>query len=216
MASTPGIVDGSRLRSAWRAWRAVVAPLVLVGLVVAGCTGSGTVGEVLTPAAGETPPGNPTLLINTAYRLAAGDSVRITTFGHPEVSGEFDIDDDGFIKFPLLGLIEAAGKSMAELEEALRVPLDRDYLVDPQVSAEILSFRPFYITGQVTQPGRYTFSSGMTVRQAVAMAQGYTRRARTASMILIRATDGGALRIEADEDTQIQPGDTIEIRRRYF
>ena len=150
-------------------------------------------------------------VVPASYRLAAGDSVRITTFGHPDVSGDFEIDDDGFIKFPLLGLVTAAGRSLAELEDAVRDPLNEDFLVDPQVSIEILTFRPFYITGQVTRPGRYAFSSGMTVRQAVAMAHGYTRRARTAAMIVIRQTDDGTLRIlNVDtSDTQGPVGLTI-------
>lgn len=191
----------------------ITARSIGLALVLAGCVGAPD--KLIAPATRNTED-SAAMAVEPSYRLGAGDVVRVTTFGHPDVSGEFEVDENGFIKFPLLGLIEAAGRSVADLEIALGAPLDRDYLVDPQVSAEIVTFRPFYITGQVAQPGRYSFASGMTVRQAVAMAQGYTRRAKTSSIVVIRRSDAGALRIAADEDMAIRPGDTIEVQRRFF
>lgn len=154
--------------------------------------------------------------INQTYRLAAGDRLRINVFGHPDVSGEFDVDGTGKITFPLLGPVEAGGKTIEELRQRVQEDLNRDYLVDPRVTVEVLNFRPIYILGQVNTPGQYPYSVGLNVRQAVALAGGYTRRARTSSMKLIRTADGQSTEMEAEESTLVLPGDTIEIERRFF
>jgi len=151
------------------------------------------------------------------YRLAPGDEVSIKVFDNEDISGKFQIDAGGNISFPLLGQVKAAGKTVGELTTDLTVALDKDYLVNPKVSVEVLNFRPIFVIGQVNAPGSYPYSAGMTVRQAVALAGGYTRRASTSGMSLIRLDASGAtVTVEATEDTQILPGDTIEIDRRFL
>ena len=94
--------------------------------------------------------------------------------------------------------------------------LDRDYIVNPKVSIEVLNYRPFYILGQVASPGSYPYVTGMDVRQAVAIAGGFTPRARTSTVTVIRQSAQGAVKIEATPDVPVLPGDTIEIQRRLF
>lgn len=152
----------------------------------------------------------------STYRLSPGDILRIQVFDHPDVSGQYEIDASGSITFPLLGRVSAKGQSVTELKTELAAALDRDYLVDPRVSVEVLNFRPFFILGQVNKPGSYPFRNGLDVRQAVALAGGYTRRARSSSMTILRTIENQRREIEATEDTPVLPGDTIEINRRFF
>lgn len=152
-----------------------------------------------------------------AYRLAPGDEVSIKVFDNEDISGEFQLDASGNISFPLLGQVKAAGKTVDELTADITAALDKDYLVNPKVSVEVLNFRPIFVIGQVNSPGSYPYSAGMTVRQAVALAGGYTRRASTSSMTVIRQDPSGAtVNVEVYEDTQILPGDTVEIDRRFL
>ena len=151
------------------------------------------------------------------YRLAAGDELKINVFDHPDISGEYQVDAAGNISFPLIGQVRAAGLTVDELKGDLTQRLNRDYLVDPKLSVEVLNFRPIFVIGQVNAPGSYPYASGMTVRQAVALAGGYTRRASTSSMTIIRTNElGGTTELEVEEDDQVLPGDTIEIDRRFL
>jgi protein involved in polysaccharide export with SLBB domain len=150
------------------------------------------------------------------YRLNAGDRLNLVVFGQEDVSGEFQIDGAGNITMPLLGQVAAAGRTVTQLQSEITAALDRDYIVNPRVSIEVLNYRPFYILGQVNQPGSYSYVAGMDVRQAVAIAGGFTRRARTSSVTIIRQTEGGTIELEAKPDLPILPGDTIEVERRLF
>ncbi len=108
-----------------------------------------------------------------AYRLGKGDSVQIMTFGHEELSGDFEVDANGFLKFPLLGRVRAEGLSLTELEEALKGPLGERFIVDPKISANILEYSPIYVMGDVAAPAMYAYEPGLTVLHAVALAGGY-------------------------------------------
>jgi polysaccharide export outer membrane protein len=137
-------------------------------------------------------------------------------FGQDDVSGEFQIDGAGNITMPLLGQVHAASRTLTELRADITTALDRDYIVNPKVSIEVLNYRPFYILGQVASPGSYPYVTGMDVRQAVAIAGGFTPRARTSTVTVIRQSAQGAVKIEATPDVPVLPGDTIEIQRRLF
>lgn len=151
------------------------------------------------------------------YRLAPGDEISIKVFDNEDISGEFQVDAAGNISFPLLGQVKASGKTVGQLTTDITVALDKDYLVNPKVSVEVLNFRPIFVIGQVNSPGSYPYSAGMTVRQAVALAGGYTRRASTSGMTIIRQDPSGAtITVEVEEDSQILPGDTVEIDRRFL
>ncbi len=154
--------------------------------------------------------------ITENYQLAAGDILKVSVFGHEDVSGDYEIDGTGQITFPLLGLLRAEGLTIEQLRTQIEQDLDRDYIVNPRVSVEVLNFRPIFILGQVNAPGTYDYTVGMTVRQAVAIAGGYTRRASTSDMKLIRIENGVQRELEVQEEDAILPGDTIEILRRFF
>lgn len=151
-----------------------------------------------------------------AYTLGSGDKVRVTVFGHEDLSGEFEVDGSGNVSLPLIRNVKAEGLTVRQLEQSISERLSPDYLINPSVSVEVLNYRPFYIYGEVTKPGSYPFVSGMTVVNAVAMAGGFTYRARTGSVRIVRATDPQRKPIDADKDTPVLPGDIIEVPERYF
>jgi len=151
-----------------------------------------------------------------AYRLAVGDELRVTVYGHEDLSGEFDIDATGSVSLPLIGDVHAAGLTTTELEDTITALLQPDYLKNPRVSAELISYRPFYIFGEVKLPGSYPYTNGMTVISAVAVAGGFTYRARKNRIRIVRGSGTSQVELEADNDTPILPGDVIEIPERFF
>lgn len=152
----------------------------------------------------------------TEYRLGPGDKLGVKVFGNADISGEFEIDSAGYIAFPLAGRLTAAGLTVNELQSGLAEILNRDFIVDPRISIEVLNYRPFFILGEVNKPGSYPYVSGLTVRQAVALGGGFNRRARTSSMTIIRQTPDGHVSLRAKLDDIVFPGDTLEINRRFF
>lgn len=154
----------------------------------------------------------------TAYKLGPGDKLKVTVFGQADLSGEFEVDGQGNLSIPLVGQLQAGGLTVAQFHEKLSTVLDRDFLVNPRVSVDVVNYRPFYILGEVNRPGRYDYVNGLTVRQAVAIAGGFTRRARTSDVVLVRdglEADGSDFDYLDLEDL-VLPGDTLEVERRLF
>jgi len=151
------------------------------------------------------------------YRLGPNDRTRITVFGQPNLTGEFMLDGNGAVAFPLIGNINANGMTPRELQQAIAGKLDPDYLHNPSVSVEVLTRRPFYVLGEVQKPGNYPYITDITALNAVAMAGGYTYRAKTTEFYVKRLDkDGRMVRVVAKPETIIRPGDTLEVRERYF
>mgnify|MGYP000558695406 CR=1 FL=1 len=151
------------------------------------------------------------------YRLGPNDRTRIIVFNQPGLTGEFVLDGGGTLAFPLIGNVPADGMTPRELQQAIAAKLDPEYLRAPNVTVEVLTRRPFYVLGEVQKPGNYPYVSGITALHAVAMAGGYTYRARTTGYFVKRLDqDGKMVRVAATPETIIRPGDTLEIRERYF
>ena len=150
------------------------------------------------------------------YRFGPGDELRITVFRHEDLSGEFALDGEGFFALPLVGEILAGGLTARQLENEVETRLKAGgYLVDPQVSIEVLNYRPFYIIGEVNNPGSYQYVNGMNVINAVALAGGFTYRADQDDIIISRGGAGGD-EIAADLTTEVLPGDIVEVTERFF
>jgi len=150
------------------------------------------------------------------YRLAAGDRVRVSVYGHEDLSGDFEVDGTGQLSLPLIQDIVASDKTLNQLEQDIKTALMPDYLKNPRVSVEILNYRPFYIVGEVNTPGSYAYVSGMTVINAVAMAGGFTHRAQKGNIKITRAVSGNSDEIEGKSGTVVMPGDVIEVGERFF
>jgi len=150
------------------------------------------------------------------YKLATGDRLRVSVYGHEDLSGEFEVDAQGQLSLPLIQDIDAADKTLNQLELDITNKLKPDYLKNPRVSVEVLSYRPFYIVGEVNEPGSYPYVSGMTVINGVALAGGFTYRAQKTRIKIIRDRSTSKEELEASADTPVLPGDVIEIGERFF
>ncbi|MBO9709897.1 MAG: polysaccharide export protein [Caulobacter sp.] len=150
------------------------------------------------------------------YQLGAGDKVRITVYGEPNLSGEFFVSSAGVISLPLVGDVKAAGLTVAAFQDAAQKALSDGYLKDPRVAAEVLTFRPFYILGEVMKPGTYPYTSGLTVLNAVATASGFTYRANKNVVFIKHNGETNEVKQELTPSTTVAPGDTIRIGERFF
>lgn len=150
------------------------------------------------------------------YRLGSGDELRLIVYGEEALSGQFVVDGTGYVSLPLVGEIEASGKTVREFQRSVEASLKQGYLNDPRVSAEVLNFRPFYILGEVSRPGEYPYSDGLTVLNAVATAGGFTYRANTKTVMIKRTGSNSEEQYPLTVSTPVQPGDTIRIAERLF
>ena len=183
--------------------------LFLAMFVLAACDSDPTP-IVPTAAAGGGSPGD-------SNKLGPNDRLRVTVFGQPTLTGEYTLDGNGVLAFPLIGNVPANGVTTNQLQQAIAAKLKPDYMVNPNVSAEIVTRRPFYVIGEVQKPGNYPYVSDITAVNAIAMAGGFTRRARKNDFYIRRLDkDGKPVRIEANAGTVLQAGDTLEVRERVF
>lgn len=150
------------------------------------------------------------------YRLDAGDRINIVVYGQPTLTGEQLVGADGTVTLPLVGNVSAIGVTTHELAAKLQAKLADGFMQNPSVTVAVVNYRPFYILGEVNQPGQYEYAVGMTVRDAVAKAGGYTYRAQQKEILLRRAGSDQEIRVTLDKDMRIRPGDTIRIVERYF
>jgi polysaccharide export outer membrane protein len=151
-----------------------------------------------------------------AYRLGADDKIRVITFGEDALSGEFLIGGSGKVSLPLVGEVAAAGMTIPEFQKEVETALKDGYLKDPHVSVEVLTYRPFYILGEVQKPGEYPYSNGLTVLNAVATANGFTYRANTRKVFIKRADSTKEEAYPLTSTTPVAPGDTIRVAERFF
>ncbi|MDE2017864.1 MAG: polysaccharide export protein [Hyphomicrobiales bacterium] len=150
------------------------------------------------------------------YRLAGGDRVRVIVFGQPSLSNAYSVGGAGSVSFPLIGDVRALGRTTDQLAAAIAGKLRGGYLRDPQVSVEVQAYRPFFVLGEVSAAGQFPFIEGMTVRQAVALAGGYTARADRSGARVTRAIDGVTHSGDVSLDFPLRPGDTVTVKERFF
>src|SRR5262249_27372204 len=126
------------------------------------------------------------------------------------------IDASGSITMPLIGQVSARGRSPATLAAEITAKLRNGYIREPSVAVEIEAYRPFFILGEVQAPGQYPYVPNMTAESAVAIAGGFSPRARK-DRVTITHTDGaGTARTIVPPGTPITPGDTVLVEERWF
>lgn len=164
------------------------------------------------------PPGAPGVPANPygVYRLDSGDRLRVIVFGQDNLSRVYSVDTSGNVSMPLIGSVRARGLSTVQLGLDIEAELRRKYIKDPKVSVEIDAYRPFFILGEVRRPGGYPYVNAMTVEGAVAIAEGYTERAKKRVMRLTRKFGGLMSTVMVPPDYPVQPGDTIYVLERIF
>ena len=150
------------------------------------------------------------------YVLGHGDRIRVTVFGHEDLSGEFLVSENHTIAMPLVGVLDFSGATVSEAQQMVVDALKPDYLLNPRVSIEVLEYRPFYIIGEVNNPGPYPYVNGMTVMEAVALGGGFTYRARTNRVMIIRATDDTREERSIPVTDEVLPGDVVRVTERFL
>ncbi|MBN8960306.1 MAG: polysaccharide export protein [Rhizobiales bacterium] len=150
------------------------------------------------------------------YRLDAGDKLRIVVYGQEGLTNSYAVGAGGAITMPLIGSVQARGLTPAQLASRVRDHLRNGYIREPYVAAEIEAYRPFFILGEVAAPGQYPYVPNMTAESAVAIAGGFSPRAKRDSVTLTHTSSAGTLRAVVPPSTPINPGDTIVVGERWF
>ena len=154
--------------------------------------------------------------INAPYVLDAGDRIRITVFEQDGLSNVYNVDQAGYIAFPLVGSVAARGRTAQQIEGDLAQKLRGGYLRDPDVSVEIDRYRPIFVMGEVGAAGQYSYVPGMTVQKAIAAAGGFSPRGNQSTVDITRSVNGKVLTGRVYTSDPLLPGDTIYVRERLF
>jgi polysaccharide export outer membrane protein len=163
------------------------------------------------------------------YRLTANDLVRVRVYMEDDLTTEMRLGKDGTTTFPLLGVVNLAGKTVEEAAASMRDALGKDYLVNPQITLTVIEYakRRFTVLGQVQKPGSYELpgEESVTLLQAIAMAGGFTRLAVQSKVTVTRIVGGKRTMVvdvksnandPATKQFDIQPDDTIIVAERVF
>jgi polysaccharide export outer membrane protein len=153
---------------------------------------------------------------DAGYRLDAGDKLRVVVYGQDGLTNTYTIDAAGMITMPLIGAVAARGRSPAVLATEISAKLRNGYIREPSVAVEIESYRPFFILGEVQAPGQYPYVPNMTVESAVAIAGGFSPRARRDLVTVTHTDASGTGRYVVPLGTALGPGDTVQVNERWF
>lgn len=159
------------------------------------------------------------------------DTIQVDVFNVPELSREMQVDASGRISMPLVGTIDARGKTASELASAVEAALRGRYIRNPDVTVNIKSSvsQVATIDGQVVEPGLYPVTNQMTLLRAIASAKGLSEFARQDDVVILRTVNGrkmaglyniAAIRRGAYDDPAIYANDVIVVgdspQRRLF
>jgi polysaccharide export outer membrane protein len=158
------------------------------------------------------------------YTIEAGDVLQVFVWKEPELSRDVSVRLDGKITVPLIGDIQASGRTPSQLAGEVEAALKR-YISSPQVTLGVLETKNalFYVLGEVTRPGAYPLTGRVTVLQGLALAGGFREFAKTDNIVVIRQRRDGE-QIQAvnydelkngrnlDQNVVLRPGDTIVVR----
>jgi polysaccharide export outer membrane protein len=150
------------------------------------------------------------------YTLDSGDRLRIVVFGQDGLSNSYVVDASGYIAMPLIGSVLARGATTDELSGRIGEKLRQGYVNEPHLAVEIEAYRPFFILGEVTQPGQYPYVADMTAETAVAIAGGFSPRAFRQTVTVTRVVRGQQVRITVPTSFPLRPGDTVNVQERWF
>jgi polysaccharide biosynthesis/export protein len=150
------------------------------------------------------------------YTLDAGDKLRIVVFGQDGISNSYIVDAGGNVNLPLVGSLPARGYTTQHLALMIAARLKQGYVREPHVTVEIDSYRPFFILGEVTNPGQYPYVANMTAEKAVAIAGGFAPRANKRTVELTRSAPGQQIKGDVPLTYPLRPGDTVVVKERWF
>jgi polysaccharide biosynthesis/export protein len=152
----------------------------------------------------------------SGYRVGAGDRLSVRVAGEQDLTGEYVVDATGVLSMPYVSSVPVAGLTTGQIERLVVQRLKAGFLRDPKVSVQAINLRPFYIMGQVTTGGSFSYQPGMSVQNAIAIAGGYGSRADQSEVMLTRKSAKGTNTYKVPVTTQVYPGDIIYVRERWF
>jgi polysaccharide biosynthesis/export protein len=158
----------------------------------------------------------------SAYRVGPQDILEITVFNVPQLSRISQVADDGTINYPLIGTVQASGKTTREIEADMTKRLGARYLQSPQVSVVVKEYNSQRVTveGEVKKPGVFPIKGGTTLVQAIALAEGVSNETASSTVLVFRNTTTGRsvakfelndIREGKSDDPWVQQGDTIVV-----
>jgi polysaccharide export outer membrane protein len=150
------------------------------------------------------------------YHLDAGDRLRVVVYGQEGLTNTYSISAGGTITMPLIGSVPARGRTPSGLAADIAARLRNGFIREPSVAVEIEAYRPFFILGEVQAPGQYPYVPNMTAESAVAIAGGFSPRAKRDRVTLTHTDSSGTSRVIVPPGTPIGPGDTVLIGERWF
>lgn len=183
-----------------------LAAVLVASAVLTGCAGMS--GASLPLTEGQTGQA-------AAYRLGVGDKLKIAVFGEENLSGQFEVSPTGSIALPLAGEVAAQGMTVSEFREQLSRRLKDGYLKHPKVTVDVVNYRPIYVHGEVRTGGEVPYKSGMRLRDAIALAGGYTYRADETFVSLGRGGEPERA-VRMTGESPLLPGDNIRVPERIF
>lgn len=145
------------------------------------------------------------------YTLDSGDLVKVSVYGDDTISRSYRVDDTGHIAFPLVGPVAVRGLTTEQAAAAIAAGLANGYMRSPNVTAEVDTYRPFYISGAVSTPGQFPYVPGMTVRAAISTAGGVADTGIHSRVTLYRKQGDQTVKSRVDLDFPILAGDTIVV-----
>ncbi len=165
------------------------------------------------------------------YKLQPTDVLNITVHGHPDLTTRTRVTSDGQISFPLLGKVDVKGVTVQELESKLKELLEKDYLVKADLLVFIEEYHPRQVSviGEVNKPGKFNMpvERDITLLEAIAMAEGFTKDAEVNKTKVIRIESGQKKTVvinvkditekgEKDKDIVLQPDDIVFVPESFF
>jgi polysaccharide biosynthesis/export protein len=164
---------------------------------------------------GSVPPVTPAPALGH-YTLDSGDRLRVVVFGQEGLTNSYLVSATGQIDMPLIGSVVARGETTDALAGRIGAKLRDGYIREPHVAVEVEAYRPFFILGEVTQPGQYPYVANMTAETAVAIAGGFTPRAFRRDLVVSRTANGVTTRMTVPLNFPLRPGDTLNVQERWF
>jgi polysaccharide biosynthesis/export protein len=188
-------------------WKSAVRAIAIAGaLAGAGCAGA--------PGA---PPLPPLTASGSGYQLGPGDKIRVIVTGLDPMNNDYVIGDSGQVSLPYVHSIQATGRTLIQVQHEIEARLAQGQILrNPVVNVESVTLRPFYILGEVRNPGEYSYRPGTTVTSAAAMAGGFTYRAEMSKVTITRMMNGRTITGTARQDALVMPGDRIVVAERWF
>ena len=195
-----------------------LAALALLG----GCAGSRG-GPIAYNVENFSAPDTPTVLtLGEDYKIAPLDTLKISVFQVPDLSGDFEVDLTGHVALPLIGNVKAADLTIAQLDSQLTSQLGAKYLQNPDVSVGIKSStrRNVTVDGAVRAPGMFPVNGPMTLMQVIAQARGTDDSANPRRVAIFRQIEGKRMAAAFDltsirrgqmEDPKIYAGDIVVV-----